>query len=165
MIDNINCDLHQVAFTVPRINCLATFLFSCTGWPLNFTRILFKSAKKSDWKRKVRQQDMQIFSVQVSKMILKYEPQSYFERTSTRFEPSTLRSLPVCRKVTTTLLYFLDPYLKIRYSEFQGFRSLLWSRLFLSRFWPLLTRASFFEAARAVAKIGWSLKSNHHYQI
>ncbi len=52
-----------------------------------------------------------------------------------------------------------------KYSEFQRFRSLLASRLFLSQFWPLLTRASFLEAARAVAKIGSSLKSNHHCQI
>ncbi len=44
------------------------------------------------------------------------------------------------------------------YSEFQGFRSLFASRLFSSQFWPLLTRASFFEAARTVAKIGLSLK-------
>ncbi len=51
------------------------------------------------------------------------------------------------------------------YSEFQGFRSLLASQLFSSQFWPLLTRASFFEAAKAVAKIGLSLKSNHHCQI
>ena len=32
----------------------------------------------------------------------------------------------------------------------------------LSHFWPLLKQMSFFEAAGAVAKIGSSLKSNHH---
>ena len=37
--------------------------------------------------------------------------------------------------------------------------------LFLSRFRPLLKRASFFEAAGAVAKIGSSLKLNHHLQF
>jgi hypothetical protein len=35
--------------------------------------------------------------------------------------------------------------------------------LFLSRLWPLLNRALFFEAAGAVSKIGSSLKSNHHW--
>ncbi len=59
--------------------------------------------------------------------------------------------------------YFASP--REAYSEFQGFRSLLASQLFSSWFWPLLTRASFFEAAKAVAKIGLSLKSNHHWQI
>ncbi len=47
------------------------------------------------------------------------------------------------------------------YSEFQGFRLMLVSRLFLTTF-----EANFvFEAAGAEVKIGSSLKSNHHKQI
>jgi len=37
--------------------------------------------------------------------------------------------------------------------------------LFLSFYWPLLKRASFYEAAGVVVKIGLSLKPNHLYQI
>ena len=37
--------------------------------------------------------------------------------------------------------------------------------LYLSWFWPLLKRESFFEAAGAVAKIGLSLEPNHYLQI
>jgi hypothetical protein len=37
--------------------------------------------------------------------------------------------------------------------------------LFSSQFWPLLKQALFFEAAKAVAKIGSSLKSNYHRHI
>ena len=37
--------------------------------------------------------------------------------------------------------------------------------LFLSHFWPLLKRASYYEVARKVAKIGSSLKRNHHNQV
>ncbi len=48
------------------------------------------------------------------------------------------------------------------HSEFHRFRLLLASRLFCVDF---DMQASFFEASGAVAKIGLSLKSNHHCQI
>ncbi len=51
------------------------------------------------------------------------------------------------------------------YSKFHRFRSQVARRLFLSQLWPLLKWASLFEAAGAVAKIGSSLKLNHHNQI
>ncbi len=60
--------------------------------------------------------------------------------------------------------WFFDSSM-LSYSEFHGFRSQVSRRLFLSQLWPLLRPASFFDAAEAVAKIGLSLKSNHHKEI
>ncbi len=67
------------------------------------------------------------------------------------------------KNVSSTESLFTQTFLY--YNEFHGFRSQIESRLFLSQLWPLLKRAQFFKAAEAVAKIGSSLKTNHHKQI
>ena len=51
------------------------------------------------------------------------------------------------------------------YGVCHGFRITYQDDYFLSHFWPLLKQVSFFDATKQVAKIGSSLKPNHHNQV